>query len=72
MMRNKYREEHEDGSYVVRKSRRSNILAFIVCVLIAFCIWAVAEGTKARKPVHDSDADGNQTAIALISTEDVL
>ena len=72
MMRNKYREEHEDGSYVVRKSRRYNILAFIVCVLIAFCIWAVAEGTKARKPAQDTGADGNQTACAAVSTEDAL
>lgn len=71
MMRNKYREEHEDGSYVVRKSRRSNILAFIVCLLMAFCIWAVAEGTKARKPVQDGGADGNQSA-AHISAEDTL
>lgn len=71
MMRKKNREEHEDGSYVIRKSRRSNILAFIVCVLIAFCIWAVAEGAKARKPARDN-ADGAETACATYSVADVL
>ena len=29
----------EDGSYVVKKSKKGNILAFIVCVLIALTIW---------------------------------
>ena len=71
MMRNKYREEHEDGSYVVKKSRRSNILAFIVCVLIAFCIWAVAEGTKERKPAQDGNTDTAQAALIVVP-EDVL
>ena len=68
IMRNKYREEHEDGSYVVKKSRRSNILAFIVCVLIAFCIWAIAESAKARKPAQDGSDDGSQ--MACVTTAD--
>ncbi len=32
--------EHNDGSYVVKKSKKSSILAFIICFLIAFVIWA--------------------------------
>ncbi len=39
-------EEHNDGSYVVKKSRKSNILAFIACVLIAFVVWAYAVYTE--------------------------
>lgn len=68
MMRNKYREEHEDGSYVVKKSRRSNILAFIVCVLIAFSIWAIAEGSKAR----NDDANNTQTACVEFGAADAV
>ena len=30
---------NDDGSYVVKKSRKSNIFAFILCVIIAFVIW---------------------------------
>lgn len=36
---------HDDGSYVVRKTKKSSILAFIICVLIAFVIWAYAKAT---------------------------
>ena len=30
---------NDDGSYVVKKSRKSNVFAFILCVIIAFIIW---------------------------------
>ena len=72
MMRNKYREEHEDGSYVVKKSRRSNILAFIVCVLIAFSIWAIAEGSKARGTATNNDANNTQTACVEFGAADAV
>ena len=68
MMRNKYSEEHEEGSYVVKKSRRFNILAFIVCVLIAFSIWAIAEGSKARS----GDANNTQTACVEFDAADAV
>lgn len=38
--------EHDDGSYVVKKSKRSSIMAFIICLLIAFVIWAYATATE--------------------------
>ena len=73
MIKKKYKEQHEDGSYVVKKSRRSNILAFIACVLIAFCIWAVAEGAKARNSTQDGEQSGEpQTAcVDIDATTDV-
>lgn len=71
MIRNKYREEHEDGSYVIKKNRRSNILAFIVCVLIAFSIWAIAEGSKARGVAHDDD-NSTQSACVEIDAADAV
>lgn len=38
--------EHDDGSYVVKKTKKSSIFAFVVCVLVAFVIWAYAEATE--------------------------
>jgi hypothetical protein len=40
--------EHDDGSYVVKKSKKSSILAFIICILVAFIIWAYAEATEKK------------------------
>ena len=30
---------NDDGSYVVKKSKKSNLFAFILCIIIAFIIW---------------------------------
>lgn len=68
MNKKKYTEKHDDGSYVVKKSRRSNILAFIACLLIAFIIWAIAEGARARKPAADGGADGGDSAYSCVYT----
>lgn len=40
-MKKEKKIEHvnDDGSYVVKKSKKSNIFAFILCVIIAFVIW---------------------------------
>lgn len=70
MSKRKYTENHDDGSYVVKKSRRSNILAFIVCLLIAFVIWAIAEGAKVRKPAPDSGS-GDGAATACVCTDGI-
>lgn len=40
---------HDDGSYVVKKSKRRNIVAFILCVLIAFVIWLYASNIDQKK-----------------------
>ena len=40
--------EHDDGSYVVKKSKKSSIFAFVICVLVAFIIWAYAEATEKK------------------------
>ncbi len=50
--------EHDDGTYVVKKSRKSNILAFILCLLVAFVIWAYAASFGSDSP---SGTDTEQT-----------
>lgn len=45
-------KEHDDGSYVVKKSKRSSVIAFIICLLIAFVIWAYASATENDMPAN--------------------
>ena len=48
-------DSHDDGSYVVKKSKKSSVLAFILCLLIAFVIWAYADATESEnKATADS------------------
>lgn len=48
-------QAHDDGSYVVKKSKKSSIVAFIVCVLVACVIWAYAEANdKETSSVSDT------------------
>ena len=57
--------EHDDGTYVVKKSRKSNILAFILCLLVAFVIWAYTE-SYGNEGVGQTDtgADTQQSDVA--------
>ena len=48
---------HDDGTYVVKKSKKSSIFAFILCVLIAFVIWAYAEATEDQVTVVTDTAE---------------
>ncbi len=47
MSKRKQNEWNEDdGSYVVKKSRKLNVVAFVVCFLIALVIWIYATNTE--------------------------
>ena len=61
---NERMSEHDDGTYVVRKSRKSNILAFILCLLVAFVIWAYTE-SYGKADIGDADtaADVQQSDV---------
>lgn len=48
--------EHDDGSYVTKKSKKSSIFAFILCVLIAIVVWAYAEATETQRLEAESSA----------------
>jgi Na+/proline symporter len=63
MSKHSHREqEHNDGSYVVKKSRKSSIFAFVVCFLIAFVIWAYTMSYGEKTPEIDVDNTTEQTA----------
>lgn len=53
---------YDDGSYVVKKSRRHNILALIVCILVAFVVWLYAANTE-REENKQKENEGTQTAV---------
>ncbi len=61
-MRNKQNnnEVRDDGTYVVKKSKKSSILAFILCLLAAFVIWAYATATE-----------NDEVSSNMVSTETV-
>ncbi len=64
MLRNKNTDtEHDDGSYVTKKSKKSSIFAFIVCVLIAVVVWAYAEATETQRLAAES------TSVAVTDAE---
>ena len=63
-------EERSDGSYVVKKSRKSNIFAFVLCLLLAFFIWAYTQSTEVDNS-HDAqtgEQSGTNTLCAHGST----
>ena len=53
---------HDDGSYVVNKSKKRNIVAFILFVLIAFVIWLYASKMDEKKQV---EAKQNTLAVEM-------
>lgn len=40
---------YDDGSYVIKKSRKFSIFAFILCLLIAFVIWLYAANKEQQR-----------------------
>ena len=45
---------YEDGNYVVKKTRKHSVLAFIVCALVAFTIWLYATNKDNERIVKDN------------------
>lgn len=64
--------EHDDGSYVVKKTKKSSIFAFIVCVLVAFVIWAYAEATESSKNEKETASDTSVACVTDIGAEYVI
>ena len=61
-------EERSDGSYVVKKSRKSNIFAFVLCLLLAFFIWAYTQSTEVNNG-HDTQT-GEQSGTNTLYAHD--
>ena len=53
MRMNEQGSAQERGAYLIKKSRRSSVIAFIVCIVVAFLIWSYAEALT-LKEANDS------------------
>lgn len=59
---------YDDGSYVVKKSRKYNILALIICLLVAFVVWLYAANTE-REENNQKENEGTQTVEVTDTSE---
>ena len=39
---------HDDGTYVVKKTRKGSMIAFVLCALIALIIWLYATNDERK------------------------
>lgn len=53
-------DQQKNGEYAVRRSRRSNIIAAVVCLLLALVVWGVIMGT----------GDTDYVAVRVMNPED--
>ena len=60
---------YDDGSYVVKKSRKYNILALIICLLVAFVVWLYAANTE-REENNQKENEGTQTVEVTDTSEE--
>lgn len=60
-----------DGTYVVPKNRKKSILAFILCVLVAFLIWIYASN-KEDKERTEGEEESSSVAVSYVSDTDTL
>ncbi len=59
-------ESHDDGSYVVKKSKKSSVLAFILCLLIAFVIWAYADATESENKAESDSVTATTSGEQIV------
>lgn len=55
----------DDGTYVVKKNRKMNIISFIICFLVAFILWIYATNLEKK------NGDEAQTGTAVSSEQAV-
>ena len=53
---------YDDGTYEVKKSRKFNLLALLLCVFIAFVIWLYAANKELHKEKDSATEKTENTA----------
>ena len=56
---------NDDGTYVVKKNRKVNIIAFVLCFLVAFVIWIYATNTEKKEQSEEQSG----SAVSALETE---
>ena len=57
----------DDGSYVVKKNRKLNIFAFILCLLVALLIWIYATNLENRRRAEEAVDSASAEVAADVS-----
>jgi hypothetical protein len=65
MAKEKKSANRSDGSYITRKSGKFNILAFLLCILLAAFIWVYSEN------VASDDVSGEQIPDTTVTAQSV-
>lgn len=58
----------DDGSYVIKKSRKFDIFAFVVCLLVAFVIWVYAAGRENELPEQPNETESASLTVTAVDT----
>ncbi len=66
MRMNEQTAAQENGAYIIKKSKKSSVIAFIVCVVVAFLIWSYAEAL-ALKEAKDNAAMGGKSDVTDVT-----
>lgn len=71
-MNRKHLEQENDrletGEYAVHRSRRSNIIAAVICLVLAFCVWLVVMNAQDTAYLPVQLGEGSDTACVLSAT----
>lgn len=63
---------HDDGTYVVKKSRKKNIIAFILCLLIAVIVWLYASNAELKRQAEEQQNAVKNSACVTDGDADPL
>ena len=55
----------QDGSYVIKKSRKLNIFAYILCVLISLIIWLYVANRDVMRS-NEISSNQNETQVSQV------
>ena len=55
---------HDDGTYVVKKTRKGRVAAFVICALIAMIIWLYATNDEKKEALEQQHTTAVAEAVA--------
>ena len=61
----RHEEYGNDGDYVVKKSKKNNVFAFIVCVLIALTIWIYTKNTEIKPDLPNGEGAASSSVTSI-------
>lgn len=69
-MARKKEKDHgfDDGSYVVKKNRKFDIFAFIICLFVALAIWIFAESRANEELKVPSEGESASVTVTAVDT----